>query len=159
MCFFAVNADIYFDDSLLRLGDPQTLNLHNQVLALMKWTKQPQQPQNPQSQKEKFQQEQEQESHVELQLQLRTNSQDAWIFQPPLNASVVEQSDFFMGVARCDNRLADILTLSGHPVVNPAFAIHAIEIHSGVRQGSLYNPKGAPIGDVRDVLLSDRYLF
>ena len=49
---------------------------------------------------------------------------------------------------------------NGHPVSNPAFALHAIEIHSNNRDPSgLYGTKGAPFGPTRDVLLSDRHVF
>jgi hypothetical protein len=92
-------------------------------------------------------------------MNLRTDSQDAWIFQPPVNQAVIELSAFSMGIARCDNRIAEILATSGHHVYNPAFAIHAIELHSNQRQGSLYGIKGAAFGPGRNVLLSDRHLF
>jgi hypothetical protein len=31
------NVDIYFDDLLLLLGDPLTINLKDQVLTILKW--------------------------------------------------------------------------------------------------------------------------
>ncbi len=133
----AANADVYFDNSLVRLGDLSTLRLGRQVLALTKWINQ----------------------GTDIQLQLRTNSQDAWIFQPPVNAQVLNQTAFFLGAARCDNRLAHLLASAGHELVNPAFAIHVIETHSASRQGSLYDTKGSVFGAGRDVLLSDRHLF
>ena len=133
-----MNADIFFDESLFRFGDVRTLDLRRNVLALAKWMM---------------------KREDDISLQLRTNSQDAWIFQPPVHADVIALSDFYMGIPRCDNRVAEVLTLAGHPVLDPAFAIHAIELHSTKRVGSVYELKGSAPGPLRDVLLSDRHLF
>jgi hypothetical protein len=90
---------------------------------------------------------------------LRTESQDAWIFQPPLQGGVVEQANFFLGTPMCDSRVAEILVSNGHPVLNPAFAIHAIEVHSGDRKENFYSRKDSPTGPFRNVLLSDVQAF
>ena len=132
------NADIYFDNSLVRLGNPKTLQLKKKVLALLKWRPS--------------------DSGDGLNLSLRTDSQDAWIFQTPINPELIEFSQFFLGAVRCDNRIAELLTLAGYEVINPAFAIHAIESQSGSRSG-LYDLKGAASGTGRDVLISDQYIF
>ena len=73
----SANADIYFDDTLRRFGDISTLNLHNEVLALLKWM--------------------DINGSSSLSLTLRTDSQDAWIFQTPLNSSIINQSNFVLG--------------------------------------------------------------
>jgi len=130
------NSDIYFDNSLVRLGDTRTLQLNRQVLVLTKWTP----------------------ADNGVNMNLRTDSQDAWIFQPPMNTSVIAQSDFYLGAVRCDNRIAEILHTSGHPLINPSFAIHAIELQTLQRTG-IYDLKGAAMGDVRDVFFSDKHIF
>ena len=135
----AANSDIYFDKSLVRLGDPSTLQLNNTVLALLKW-RQAADQRGPS-------------------LSLRTDSQDAWIFQPPLHDALLSKMGFYMGAVRCDNRLADILFKAGYHVINPAFAIHAIELQSFNRQGGLYDLKGSAVGDGRNVFLSDKFVF
>jgi hypothetical protein len=68
-----------------------------------------------------------------------------------------------MGAVRCDNVLANILKKSGHPLLNPCLAIHAIEIQTRPRQGLLYGTKDSlfvedgdnvPIADFSDFLIS-----
>ena len=135
----AANADIYFDDSLGLLGDPRNLDLEGGVLALLKWTE---------------------SSTGFASLSLRTDSQDAWVFQPPLGPRVAAESAFVLGVAKCDNRIAEVLRSNGHPVSNPAFSLHAIEVHNSQREGrGFYGMKGSPSGPYSDVLLSDRKAF
>jgi hypothetical protein len=94
---------------------------------------------------------------------LRTDSQDAWIFQAPLNESLTNEAitGFHMGAPRCDNVLAHLLEVSGHPVQNPAFALHAIEIEvKGTRQSRfLYDSGVAVPGKGQNILLSDRHIF
>jgi len=133
------NADIYFDESLRRL---RGANLRGHVFALLKWL------------------DGTRHGRDEIVLNLRTDSQDAWVFQPPLNASIVHEAQFIMGATKCDNRIAEIFATSGHPVSNPAFALHAVEIHTAERDKSgLYGTKGAPWGPTREVLLSDQVVF
>ena len=133
------NADIYFDRSLQLFGDPNTLDLNGTVLALLKYTE---------------------NNQGYASLNVRTDSQDAWIFIPPINNNVIIKSNFIMGVPRCDNVIAEILTQNGHIVNNPAFAIHAIEVHNTQREGlGSYTHKNAVSGNGREVLLSDQMLF
>jgi hypothetical protein len=121
------------------LGDVSALKMNGEVMALLKWTD---------------------AGRSIINLNVRTDSQDAWVFQSPLNNSVIEQSDFIMGVPRCDNRIAYVLESCGHHVYSPAFAIHAVEIHSHDRDPSgLYSFKNAPFGEIKTVLLSDRVTF
>jgi tetratricopeptide (TPR) repeat protein len=136
------NSDIYFDArSLARLGDTSTLMLSDSVIALSKWIKSKARP-------------------GELELPLRVESQDAWIFTPPLSNSVVTRSDFYVGAPRCDNVLASILIEEGYDVLNPAFAIKAIEwTSSRARHGALYGIKGSVLGSGRPVFFSDKFIF
>merc|ERR1711871_1722031 len=92
------NADIYFDSTLNELVDSRLdIDFRGHVLALLKWKK----------------------HFGSISINLRTDSQDAWIFQPPLHSSVINKVKFNVGAARCDNRLAKILDEHGHRPINP----------------------------------------
>jgi hypothetical protein len=124
------------------------MNFNKTVFALLKWTKQLQSNDNNDN-----------GMNNPMIMQLRSDSQDAWIFQPPIPQDIIDQSDFALGLARCDNRIADIFSSAGYEVINPALAIHAIEIHSSQRQGKLYATKGSVLGKSKDVLISDQHVF
>ena len=135
------NADIYFDDTLARLYNLKTrevISLNKTVLALLKWR----------------------DSPTGISVSIRSDSQDAWIFNAPLNSSVAIDSDFYLGAVRCDNRFAEILHSSNYNVINPTFSIHAIELQ---RRNNLYNglygTKGSTFGESRDVLVSDSFIY
>ncbi len=137
-CCIAANADIYFDSSLSRLNvRNNSLQAERSVLSLLKWS----------------------DYGHSIQLSLRTDSQDAWLFQSPIDEAVVAQSGFAMGVPRCDNRLAHILRSSNYSVRNPAFALRAIELQTARRAGALYGMKDAVQGAGQNVLLSDQFVF
>jgi len=105
------NSDIYFDDSLVVVLSKNE-KLSNTLIALSKWNS---------------------DDDGALTLQLRVDSQDAWIFKSPLaNESIIDSSNFFLGVPRCDNRIAEIFHASGYRVINPAYSIHAIEIKGNI---------------------------
>ena len=90
-----------------------------------------------------------------ISINIRVDSQDAWIFSLPLPDSIIEQSDFPLGVTRCDNRLAAIFTEQGYKVSNPSLlGIRAIERMTTYRETSLYTWDGAVFGEVKNVLLS-----
>src|SRR5690349_16771770 len=131
-----VNADIYFDNTLLQLeGATNGLQLGRKVYSLLKWH----------------------DRENGLTLNLRTDSQDAWLFQSPVDSAVVDLSNFNMGIPRCDNRLAYILHSNNYTLLNTVFAIHAIEKQSAPRIGTLYSMKDAAQGEIMNVLLSDIY--
>mmetsp|Transcript_24412 Transcript_24412/g.35018 ORF Transcript_24412/g.35018 Transcript_24412/m.35018 type:complete len:344 (+) Transcript_24412:1-1032(+) len=147
------NADIYFDETLLRLEPivhpltlqpaPNSGGSSGTVMALLKWV-----------------------HHIGygndsdiLSLSLRTDSQDAWVFQPPLIRDLALKADFSMGLPRCDNRLAWLLAEFNYTVINPALAIHAIEMDSTPRTQALYGMKNSVNGDGKNVFLSDLFNF
>lgn len=133
---FAANADIYFDDTISQLFTNPAVTLQNTMYALGKWTDwSPIQP------------------YVEL--YARVDSQDAWIFKSPLPDCVVLPANFYMGLPRCDNRIASIFTDCGYEVVDPLFNIHAIEVLSEARAYGLYTMKDAVAGEGKLVFLSD----
>ena len=160
----AANSDIYFDESLARLeaasaaaaaaaaagggGGEDGKSLQGTVLALLRWG--------------------DKGSYISL--ALRSDSQDAWVFQPPLNETLTrkETTGFFFGAPRCDNVLAHRLIAAGHRVINPSFAIRAIEVATatgGTSEGSaqgasfLYEQATAVEGEGQEVLISDRFVF
>ncbi len=155
-CYLLANADIYLDTSVRRLfslsGKP--LLPHNMMLALLKWI----------------------EIDGVLSIPIRTDSQDIWIFRSPLggnysqsedmNALIDEGSDFFLGLPRCDNRIAYLFSETvqakglNMSVSNPVFHIHGIEIQRTSRPaGSLYGMKGAVQGQGKNILIAETLPF
>lgn len=134
---FKANSDIYFDETL-NLLKYSNLQFNSTVITLSKWTDWTP-PNNI------------------ITLYPRIDSQDAWIFKSPINQDVIDLSVFYLGVPRCDNRLASILINSGYKVVNPALKIHAIEFLSTYRETKLYDMKGAPIGETNNVFINSQY--
>jgi predicted O-linked N-acetylglucosamine transferase (SPINDLY family) len=170
------NADIHFDETLHRLGNVSELDMGGEVMALLKWMHPTTDelgdkmifPVNGSTGPALLEYLEGGTSAIDipsgvqasdLTLNLRTDAQDAWVFQPPLSTSVTPLARFPLGVPRCDNRIAEVLEQAGHHVYNPVFAIHAIEMHSAARGSSLYALQGAAVGDGRFVLLSDRHTF
>ena len=170
---YIANADIYFDETLRKLPPPiaglspsdnpsaSSTNAmfagkrrywHNTVLALSKWI--------------------DKGVREHFQLYLRTDSQDAWIFQAPLmytpdssagddDLSEKQLLDFPIGLVRCDNRIAYVLSKDIHysarnySVINTPFVIHAIEYDKRPRQSGMYDTGGAIIGEGKSLLISD----
>ncbi|CAN0159173.1 unnamed protein product [Ascophyllum nodosum] len=134
------NSDIFFDETLLRLGSPATLDMEGKVFALGAW-------------KSKLVPSKTGSSGVSFDIGSTTlapesdfipriDSQDAWIFRSPLSGSVKEASDFEMGRPRCDGRLAQVLTDAGYTVTNPSLSLVAHHLHSS-HSDSVGNSGGA----------------
>jgi hypothetical protein len=85
------NADIYFDESLRQVQHSSKMT-PSTVLALSKWISE----------------------GSSITLPIRADSQDAWVFQTPVSESVIAQSNFFLGLPKCDNRLAKVFGDSGY---------------------------------------------
>lgn len=96
------NADIYFDQTLMHLDDH---DLSNRLLCLSRWDVQ---------------------TDGSSVLFEHPASQDAWIFQPPLQEFFC---DFPLGVPGCDNRLAWEAEHAGLTVSNPSRSIRAYHLH------------------------------
>ena len=60
----------------------------------------------------------------------RNDSQDAWVFSGSIRSV---SGDFYVGVPRCDNRILYELRQAGYQVINPAFSVRAMHLHSGIR--------------------------
>lgn len=58
----------------------------------------------------------------------RKDSQDAWVFNGAVKHT--HHSDFYLGTAGCDNRIAWELKAAGYKVLNPSKLIHAIHLHN-----------------------------
>lgn len=64
-----------------------------------------------------------------------------------------------MGLPRCDNRLVHVLQNHNYTVLNPAFAVRALEIDTATRVGHIYNTKNVVVGPASNLLLSDAFVF
>ena len=97
----------------------------------------------------------------------RIDSQDTWVVKVPVEAEVVEQSNFFLGMPRCDGRLAAILRSAGYDVSNPSFnGLRTLEIqgvfegredgaeNGGARKEVGYESANNVVGETEEVLLS-----
>ena len=134
------NADVYFDESLKRLSS-HTVESRS-VSALLKW-------------KDTFQASSSSLNFTDaVTMRFRIDSQDAWVFTPPIVDEVLLQADFEMGLPRCDNRLAAIFRSAGYNVHNPALFVRAIEYHTRSRNSGIYSMKGSVSGEGANVFLS-----
>jgi len=59
----------------------------------------------------------------------RPDTQDTWIFNGNQILSKVQNIDFTMGVAGCDNRLAHELKMAGFEVMNPSRTVQTFHLH------------------------------
>ena len=104
------NADIYFDESLARLGG---CDLDGRLLCVSRW---------------------DVEADRSARLFEHAESQDAWIFDAPIREF---PCDFHLGLPGCENRLAWEAAQAGLDVSNPARALRAYHLHlSGIRRYS-----------------------
>lgn len=116
------NADIFFDDSLALL---EGRSLTGKVLCLSRWDE------NPDGTY----------SHFD-----REDSQDAWVFEPPLPHI---DADFFLGTPGCENRLAFEADRAGLSLSNPSQSLRARHLHrSQIRH---YTERQRVTGPVRKV--------
>ncbi|MEO0794564.1 MAG: hypothetical protein AAFX93_05365 [Verrucomicrobiota bacterium] len=110
------NADIYFEESIALAS--QELS-ENQAWALARW---------------------DDCANGDTKLFYRNDSQDAWAF-----ASIPEnlETNFPLGVPRCDNRLLFEMQACGLTVFNPGLSIKCHHLHDGVaRDYSVANDSG-----------------
>jgi hypothetical protein len=57
------------------------------------------------------------------------DSQDTWVFNGHERLELVQNINFSMGVAGCDNRLAHELKAAGFDVLNPSKSIYTFHLH------------------------------
>lgn len=84
---------------------------------------------------------------------------DAWIFQPPIEQGLIVELDFYLGLPKCDNRLVYVFQDHNYTVLDPAFAVHALELDSVQRTQVLYSTKHTVVGSTSTLLLSDEFIF
>jgi len=114
------NADIVFDDSL---GVIDGVDLKNTMLCLTRWDHVSRRAgQGPRSRDIK--------GDGSLEFYDRADSQDSWIFTSPMSKKVEEETDFFFGIAGCDNLLAWLAHEAGMKLTNPAHQIITKHLHS-----------------------------
>jgi hypothetical protein len=102
------NADIFFDETLALLEEE---TLSGRILCLSRW---------------------DQATDGTLSHFDRPESQDAWIFEPPLPPIA---ADFCLGRPGCDNRLAYEAERAGLLVLNPSRSVRARHLHNtGIRR-------------------------
>lgn len=116
------NADIYFDETLALLEEE---SLAGKMLCLSRW---------------------DETSDGALRHFDRPDSQDAWIFEPPVPRIA---ADFFLGKPGCENRLAYEAECAGLTVSNPSRSLRARHLHnSAIRR---YTPRERVNGPMRFV--------
>lgn len=76
-----------------------------------------------------------------------------------MDARIVQDLDFYMGVPRCDNRIVAVFQNHNHSIIDPAFAVRALELDSVQRTQNLYDTKNTVVGDTDTLLLSDEFIF
>lgn len=146
----AANSDVYFDETLFRLGQTNYFDHHRSVFALTKWHKR----------SKSLKDENDIYASRDLSLRLRIDSQDSWLFRVPISDHVINNSNFYIGAPRCDNVIATVFKDAGYIVENPAFAIRSIEIDERGRSSELYKSADVAIGRMSSwVLLSDKFVF
>ena len=137
------NADIFFDESLLHLGDTRSLDLDKKVLALTRWEWTCGLLETSIRRRDCV------EFHP------RIDSQDVWIFRTPLTV----MADVELGRPRCDNHIAALLA-KNYQLSSPSLLIRAIHIQTP-RNKTLrsYTSKEEIKGASRYIPLSDQLLL
>lgn len=104
------NSDIYFNDSLDKIKE---FDLSNKVLCLLRYDLM-------------------ENNEIEIFRHFgepRSDSQDSWIFNSPLNVKL-DKVDFNFGVPGCDNIFASELYNSNYELLNPSYDIISIHMHN-----------------------------
>jgi len=98
------NSDIYFDSTLELLKE---YDFESKCLALTRYD--------------------------DNKLKFKSNSQDSWIFQSPINIDL-SNLNFKFGHPGCDSRINQIIKDSGYHIINPCLSIKTHHLHSsGIR--------------------------
>jgi len=106
------NNDISFDESLDLLRRTKGFNLDGHFVCLTRWN-------------EKI----DQSTSFFQPARIRQNSQDAWIFKPPLPMKMVEKGGFYMGRPGCDGMVAYLAAISNLKLLNPSKVVVAKHRH------------------------------
>jgi len=106
------NNDISFDETLDLLRETKGFDLDGHFVCLTRWN-------------EKL----DQSISFFQPARIRQNSQDAWIFKPPLPIKMVEKSGFYMGRPGCDGMVAHLAAISDLKLLNPSKVVVAKHRH------------------------------
>ena len=106
------NNDISFDESVDHIRFSDTFDLEGYFICLTRWDLM-------RDNSLKFKQP----------ARIRKNSQDAWIFKPPLSLKMIEKGGFYMGRPGCDGMVSYLATISGLKVFNPSLLVKAKHLH------------------------------
>ena len=164
------NADIFFDDgSLLRLGDPRTLDLDRRVLALLRWewtcAFDGDAVETLEDLNGLFYADGRPGADDCGLLRPRADSQDAWVFRAPLDGVDLPVE---LGRGKCDNHAAATFADAGYAVANPSLAVRPYHVQNCAKRANAtaappklrsYTSTTEVKGRVAYVPLSDAWLF
>jgi hypothetical protein len=164
------NADIFFDDdSLLRLGDPRTLDLDRRVLALLRWewtcAFDGDAVETLEDLNGLFYADGRPGADDCGLLRPRADSQDAWVFRAPLDGVDLPVE---LGRGKCDNHAAATLADAGYAVANPSLAVRPYHVQNCAKRANAtaappklrsYTSTTEVKGRMAYVPLSDAWLF
>ena len=106
------NNDISFDESLDEIENATDFDLDGHFICLTRWDVM-----------------KDNSLKFKEPVRVRKNSQDAWIFKPPLPAKMIEKGGFYMGRPGCDGMIAYLATISGLKLLNPSKLIRIKHFH------------------------------
>ena len=101
------NADIFFNDTISLVTEEL---LTNKIYALSRY---------------------DLSGQGKLNIFNRKDSQDVWIFKPPLPSI---KSDFLLGMPGCDNRIAYEIKAAGIEITNPCLSIKVAHVHKSKKR-------------------------
>ena len=106
------NNDISFDEGLDEIDNTTGFDLEGHFICLTRWDAM-----------------KDNSLKFKEPARIRKNSQDAWIFKPPLPAKMIEKGGFYMGRPGCDGMTAYLATISGLKLLNPSKLIRIKHLH------------------------------
>jgi len=106
------NSDIYFDATIAQVGSISG----NKAYALSRW---------------------DVDVNGSARLFNRADSQDVWVWKPPLT---LDAAEFWLGSPGCDNRFAALLAKAGLAVLNPSRIVKSYHVHLTNFRGG-YGPR------------------
>lgn len=124
--FILSNADIYFDESLKKIGQYEfdklflALSRHNHFkdgkdqLIIGNF---------------QYNTDNVQRFYEPRGGRIEWGSQDAWVFKTPVSEDLVKEADFELGRINCDGHLLWLLKAVGYKVLNPCFSIIIRHLH------------------------------
>ena len=106
------NNDMSFDESLNEITCDEEFDLEGHFISLTRWDLG-----------------YDNSLRFKRPARIRKNSQDAWIFKPPVPLKMIEKGGFYMGRPGCDGMVSYLAVISGLKVFNPSLIVHAKHLH------------------------------